>query len=222
MERQSLAQGQARVKFKVEWSAGDPPSEEEWRPLAKTLTMSEQLGAAPILPDGLIGGNGAVLSGSSIVVSRSGRTAHTPFTQAHFVRVVRFNCQDWKATYQCPAETAKPSSDTPLLWHALQVAPVLYGWTKRPQFVLHGHSCATEEEAAARGIPCSTNETLFSTPDDLKALMDLLQRYSYPEHQVYVRKNHGFFLLAENEQEACHIFQTRLAPSPLCPPSMQD
>ena len=96
--------------------------------------------------------------------------------------------------------------------HALIVAPTLYSWMKRPRFVLHGHSCATEEESARRQIPCSVTETLFSTQADLDALMDLLRRYPYPDHQIWVRKNHGFFLLADNEQEACHIFQTRLAP----------
>jgi hypothetical protein len=49
-------------------------------------------------------------------------------------------------------------------------------------------------------------ETLFSTPADLNALLDLLQHYPYPQYQVYVRKNHGFFLLAQDYDDAMNIF----------------
>jgi hypothetical protein len=187
--------------------------EDEWRPLAAALRLSEELGAAPVLPDGRVGGNGAVLSkdGASVVVSRSGREAAAPFAEEHFVRILDFDAVRWRAVCTGPDPTAEPSSDAPLLWHALKVAPARYRWRGRPRLVLHGHACATEEEAAARGIPCSARETPFSTPDDLDALMDLLRRYPYPENQLWIRKNHGFFLLAESEEEACRLFRTRLA-----------
>lgn len=225
-----------RVKFQTELIKSSeilPPDEIEWKPLASALQTSEALGAAPVCPrEGFVFGNGAVIStcGTNIVVSKSGRLADTDYTKSQFVRVINFNNKTWTATYggvvidndnddddkKNSNDIIKPSSDTPLLWNALMVAPkVCKNWSQQPKFVLHGHSCATQEEADVKGFPCSTKETLFSTPADLEALMDLFQQYPYPTYQIYVRKNHGFFLLAQNEQEACTIFREQLAPSKL-------
>lgn len=166
----------------------------------------------------------------SIVVSKSGRYAGTEYTKSQFVRVVDFNNDTWQATYGGADDgedddnninsskgnnndakvIIKPSSDTPLLWNALIVAPAKFQWDVKPRFVLHGHSCSTELEARKRGFPCSNKETLFSTPDDLHQLMALFEKYPYPKHQVYVRKQHGFFLLAQNEEEACDVFRTKI------------
>mmetsp|Transcript_19446 Transcript_19446/g.29231 ORF Transcript_19446/g.29231 Transcript_19446/m.29231 type:complete len:276 (+) Transcript_19446:65-892(+) len=225
MEEKSILEGQPRVKFQVERIDDVTlPQPEEWKPLARALETSEALGAAPVCPrEGFVFGNGAVLcsNGDSVIVSKSGRCAGVEFTKSQFVRVVNFDNNTWKATYggiikeESAAGDAqiKPSSDTPLLWNALVVAPKKFSWKLKPKFVLHGHSCASKEEADAKGFPCSTHETLFSTPEDLKALMDLFKENPYPKHQVYVRKNHGFFLLSQDEREACRIFEEKLAPS---------
>lgn len=190
--------------------------ENNWAPLAKALTLSEDLGAAPVMRDGQICGNGAVLCPDlrSILVSKSGRLARTKYDRSHFIRVVSFDVDSWCATYDNGGEKdAKPSSDTPLLWNALMIAPGLFGWKKQPQFALHGHSCSTSKEAQAWHIPCSPEETLFSTPADLAALMNLMRAYPYPENKVYVRVNHGFFLLAETAEEAMNLLRTKLTPS---------
>merc|ERR1711862_198153 len=89
-----------------------------------------------------------------------------------------------------------------------------FQWKKKPKFVLHGHTYSTEEEAKSLNAPCSPEETLFSTPADLKALMKLLCDYPYPEHQIYVRKNHGFFLLSETADEAIKLFRLKLSGKP--------
>lgn len=224
LEETSILEGQPRVKFQVKVVADvTSPQDDEWKPLARALETSESLGAAPVCPrEGFVFGNGAVLcsDGASVVVSKSGRCAGTKFTKSQFVRVLNFDNNTWKATYggvddkdiNAGIASIKPSSDTPLLWNALVVAPKKFSWKLEPQFVLHGHSCASKAEADAKGYPCSTNETLFSTPEDLKALMDLFREHPYPKHQVYVRKNHGFFLLSQNEQEACRIFEEQIAP----------
>ncbi|CAB9510497.1 Importin-beta N-terminal domain [Seminavis robusta] len=219
LEEESEVSGEGRVKFQVELNDACPaPLKEEWEPLAAALTVSEELGAAPVSPTGLVFGNGAILSITddcklSIVVSKSGRVAGPKLSKADFVRVLQFDATAWKATYGgCGESTSKPSSDTPLLWNALVVAPQKFHWTLKPQFVLHGHSCASQEDADRLKVPCSPVETLFSTPADLNALMDLLERHPYPQHQIFIRKNHGFFLLAQDQAEACRVFQETLAP----------
>ncbi|CAB9510496.1 Importin-beta N-terminal domain [Seminavis robusta] len=219
LEEGSEVSGEVRVKFQVEISdTCPPPFQEEWIPLAAALTVSEELGAAPATPSGLVCGNGAILSSNdngklSIVVSKSGRVAGPKLSKADFVRVLQFDSTAWKATYGgCGESTSKPSSDTPLLWNALVVAPQKFHWTLKPQFILHGHSCASQEDADRLNVPCSPTETLFSTPADLNALMDLLEQHPYPKHQIFIRKNHGFFLLAQDQDEACRIFREVLAP----------
>mmetsp|Transcript_24427 Transcript_24427/g.44901 ORF Transcript_24427/g.44901 Transcript_24427/m.44901 type:complete len:308 (-) Transcript_24427:8-931(-) len=205
-------QGVQRVKFRCIRQSSDPKVKStEWKPLAKALMISEELGAAPVLQDGRIGGNGAILCGDSIIVSKSGRFAGTQYDASQFVRVSTFDFPTWTVTYSSTDPTAKPSSDIPLLWHAMKVAHKEFGWTKQPKFVLHGHTCKTAKEAKVLGAPCSTKETLFSTPADLDALIHLFEKFPYPQHHFFVRLNHGFFLLADTVQEAIHLFKTKLA-----------
>jgi hypothetical protein len=213
LEEKSLAEGGPRIRFQTNHIGHYVcQHENKWKPLAEALKLSEESGAAPVLPDGKIGGNGAILLSSSnnekggILVSRSGRLANTDFDASDFVKVTRFDAESWTADFYAQDDSIFPSSDTPLLWTALKVAPTRFQWKQQPRFILHGHSCATQEEADQRGIPCSPVETLFSTPPDLKALLDLFHSYPYPQHQVYVRKNHGFFLLAQDQDEAIRVF----------------
>ena len=215
MEDAALARGDARVKFRCIRQTETQLTKikgEEWQPLAKALMVSEHYGAAPVCADGRIAGNGAMVAASgSIVVSKSGRIAGTRYDATQFVRVHAFDRASWKVVFDAADDhEVQPSSDTPLLWHALRVAPLSLGWTKHPRFVLHGHICASSEEAQALHVPCSTTETLFSTPEDLQALADLLAEYPYPQHQIFVRLNHGFFLLADSADEAIHLLHTKL------------
>lgn len=202
---------QTRVKFGCIHQGSDPKiQDEEWKPLAKALAISEDSGAAPVDEHGRIHGNGAIFCGDSIIVSKSGRLAGTTYDAGQFVRVSAFDFQTWTVDYSSADPTAKPSSDLPLLWYAMKIAPDEFEWIKRPNFVLHGHTCKTEAEANLLGVPCSTKETLFSTPEDLDALIHLFIEFSYPDHQIFVRLNHGFFLLADTPEEAIHLFETKL------------
>lgn len=220
LESASLANGGPRVRFASDRRPGSfEATEDQWRPLAAALKLSEESGAAPVLPDGKIGGNGArLLDDGSMLVSRSGREAETDFTARDFVRVVAFDAAEWRASFDSADPSVKPSSDTPLLWRALVTAPsTCRAWKSapsRPTFVLHGHSCASEEEALARGLPCSPKETLFSTPADTEALAEIFETHPWPDHNVFVRKNHGFFLLATSADEAINVFQAKIL-SPL-------
>lgn len=225
MEEESIRRGEARVKFKLKRvDKHEEINESNWQPLANALTISEELGAAPICPiTGQLFGNGAMLYKTSkeienpnnnddyIIVSKSGRIAGTKYDAAQFVKVISFDKSTWTATYDSECKESKPSSDTPLLYNALLIAPKLYKWKSQPKFVLHGHTCSTEEEANTLNLPCSPEETLFSTPADLNALMKLFNDYPYPTHQIYVRKNHGFFLLSETAEDAIELFRTKLS-----------
>jgi hypothetical protein len=219
-----------RIKFNLNYTNATlhntitKGNENSWRPLSKALQASEEVGAAPVAPDGKVCGNGAVLIRTAhnnhgddeeevVLVSKSGKKCNLAlesYSPDEFVVIKDFSKERWEATYSSSDADIRPSSDTPLLWNCLKVAPKLFNWKLRPLFILHGHTCATEEEAACHGFPCSPEETLFSTPADLEALMTLFEQYPYPEHQCYVRKNHGFFLLAQSEEEAIQVLRSKL------------
>ena len=199
-----------RVKFKANRLTSDANIKEaEYKPLAKALVRLEDLGAAPIDIDGKVCGNG-VSCGDSIIVSKSGRYAGNKFDTTEFVRVTSFDEESWTASFSCSDPTSEPSSDAPLLWYTLMVAPKKFEWTKQPRFILHGHTFKTAEEAKCLNVPCSTKETVFSTPSDLDALVHLLAEYPYPTHKMLIRLNHGFFLLADTADEAIQLFETKL------------
>lgn len=200
-----------RVKFKANRITSDANIKEvEYKPLAKALVRLEDLGAAPINIDGKVCGNGAISCGDTIIVSKSGRYAGTKFDTTEFVRVTSFDEESWTASFSCSDPTSEPSSDAPLLWYTLMVAPKKFEWTKQPRFILHGHTFKTAEEAKRLNVPCSTKETMFSTPSDLDALVHLLAEYPYPKHKMLIRLNHGFFILADTADEAIQLFETKL------------
>jgi hypothetical protein len=103
----------------------------------------------------------------------------------------------------------KPSSDTPLLYTAL-CDGMQFGFSRLPRVALHGHACATPADAAAIGAPISCDETLFSTPEDLEALTAMFRTHPYPKHRVFIRKGHGFFILADTITEAQDVFRATI------------
>lgn len=218
MEEASLAGGGARVKFALE-ERGEAVSAAEADGLARasghdvrvfSLLMSalEECGAAPVLPDGKVGGNGALLlEGGALLVTRSGKPQGLEGGPGDMVVVRAFDRDAWRVAHApCGAgavEGARPTSDTPLLWSALVDGPARHGWRGRgPRVALHGHALHREEDARALGLPISPEETLFSTPEDLAALEALFSRSPYPQTRLFLRRGHGFFLLADTLDEA--------------------
>merc|ERR1719215_652864 len=115
-----------------------------------------------------------------MVVSKS-RKPPGAVRDLDLVLVEDFERDAWRATYRCREETGfRPSSDTPLLWHALIGGAERYGWTEAPQAALHGHAIETVKDALDLGIPISEEETRFSTPPDLEALEVLFRKHPYP------------------------------------------
>lgn len=162
------------------------------------LETLETVGCCPVLDDGLAAGNGATRTAEgTLLVSRSGRVPGT-FDPDDIVELVQFDADAWVATYRSRDESSRPTSDAPLHWAALLEAPARYGWSAVPRASLHGHVLETTRAAEALGLPISSEATLFSTPPDRAALLDLLGRAPYPDHPTVIRRDHGFFALAPN------------------------
>jgi hypothetical protein len=66
--------------------------------------------------------------------------------------------------------------------------------------------------AAAKGIPISEHETLFSTPEDLHELELLFKAHPYPEHRCFVRLGHGFFIIGSDMEDVQQTFESLVEP----------
>ena len=55
-------------------------------------------------------------------------------------------------------------------------------------------------------------ETLFSTQEDSQALLNLMEKFPYPQHKVYIRKGHGFIVLGKDMADAMVIFNEQVKP----------
>ena len=186
--------------------------------LAALQTSLEALGVIPILNDGLLGGNCAMRDPAApgTLITKSGKAPGAVLTPQDFVLLTSFNRTSWSATYLSPTPDMRPSSDAPLHAAALAVDCVeRYGWAEAPAVAVHGHALVEGDglEAAQRaGLPISEAETLFSTPEDLAALEALFSSHPYPSNSCYIRRGHGFFLLAKDAASAEAKFREAVLP----------
>ncbi|MEO0604050.1 MAG: class II aldolase/adducin family protein [Myxococcota bacterium] len=163
--------------------------------LAAALRSLEEAGCCPVLDDGLAAGNGAVCTpDGALLVSPSGRPPGH-FAPDDLVELVAFDAERWAATYRSHDPALRPTSDAALHWAALIEAPRALGWAEAPGASLHGHVLQTTRAAEVLGLPLSVEATLFSTPADRQALLELLARAPYPAHRTVIRRDHGFFTL---------------------------
>eukprot|EP01083_Nonionella_stella_P199067 730269_1 len=225
LEDDSITEGQPRVKFHLH-RIGPIPADllsseavnHACGALSRGLTEMERLGAAPVCFDGKVGGNGGVVASIDgqrhLFVSRSGKPPgiSCDLLRGDFVLIKSFDRQKWSAEYYSIDETVKPTSDAPLLWFSLMEASTTFSWKTIPEIVLHGHALASESEARALGLPISEEETLFSTLEDLTALSDLMKENPFPENAIWIRKNHGFFMISESGKGAMDCLQTQIGP----------
>lgn len=66
--------------------------------------------------------------------------------------------------------------------------------------------------AQKAGLPVSKQETMFSTPEDLEELENLLKSHPYPEHRCFVRRGHGFFLLGRDMEDVRQQYNSIIVP----------
>ena len=179
----------------------------------EALNLQEKHGLSPVLPDGKVGGNGAVTMhlsyGDVMLVSKSGKSPGEMNISTDMCIVTNFDIAEWKADYFSEIESVKPTSDTPMHYAILNLHQT-HSLVKFPRAAIHGHGLATEEEANQFQIPCSSEETLFSTREDTLALMDLIKFFPYPEHQVFIRKNHGYYIAGDSIADCVNIMQERI------------
>lgn len=211
-----------RIKFKAFWEGQSKFLEEDTSELINLANLQEDfenLGVIPILNDGLVGGNCAMRTRSDVIlVSKSGKKPLASLLPEDFVEISTFDHSSWQIKFKSIHESVRPSSDSPLHIAALSNdACKRYGWERAPCVALHGHALAEGkglEAAIAAGMPVSPEITLFSTPDDLEALETLFtsHKYRYPTHRCYIRRGHGFFLLADRVEDACKYFESIILP----------
>lgn len=215
-----------RIKFTVDCrgkiAALSHSIQKKLQKLSSLQDALEKAGAIPILDDGLVAGNcglAALDEKDTILVSRSGKSPGVRLTIDDFVQVEDFDRTLWKASFRTSSlETMRPTSDTPMYMAALrQENKETFGWSARPKVALHGHALANEEKelqaAQHAGMPISMTETLFSTPEDLDALEKLFTEFPFPKYKCYIRKGHGFLLLAEDLEEAKHLWENYVLPA---------
>ena len=220
-EASELSEGFPRVKFNAVYKGpiASEFTEEDCtsirsicRIMAQSLSELEKEGVAPILPDGKVGGNAAVLYKEHLIVSKSAKDpGRLMDIDTEFCVVKNFDYSTWSADYFGHCSEIIPTSDSPLHFSTLNLAKTL-GWNEVPQALLHGHALATEEEAEKFGFPISIEETTCSTPEDTEALLELIRKYPYPENRVYIRKGHGFVLLGRDLEDATHTFRKLIVP----------
>lgn len=197
-----------------------PLVREELQALGELTKYLEDIGIIPILNDGLVAGNCSMAfdqslrEGDSVLyVSPSGKPKGCLLRPDDFIRVTKFNREDWSVSFSSRSDK-EPTSDTPLHYSALSCWNE-HGFQERPCVAIHGHALATGsglEAAKDAGIPISEKETLFSTKADLDALEKLFKEHPFPKTSCYIRKGHGFILLAKDIRHATYYFNTVLEP----------
>ena len=227
MEEESLLEGGPRVKFSAGWNGTidgllttDKQLESQFLAAMKSMVdvvrELEQAGVTPVLPDGKVGGNvSSMLKDSQgkehLLVTKSGKIAGQRLKMEDVAVVRGFDNDNWKAEYYAASADVLPTSDTPMHYAALN-AWRMYDWPCRPMAIFHGHAFETEEDAKKLGLPISMEETLFSTPEDTAALMKLFKDFPYPSHKIFIRKGHGFMLLAVDMEDGMRVFREKLHP----------
>ena len=175
----------------------------------------EKGGAAPVMYDGKVGGNGSCIlpvDGKQLfIVSKTGKLSGKMNIHNDLCIVESFNAQTWTAEYYSPDQNVRPTSDSPMHYAAFNLNQ-RFDWSEYPTAALHGHALETEEKASRAEIPCSKEETLFSTPSDTEAFIGLIEKYPYPKNKIYIRKNHGFFILGETIADTVEVFKRRVLP----------
>ncbi|CAG8501224.1 3336_t:CDS:2 [Paraglomus brasilianum] len=186
--------------------------------LSEALNILEDNGAAPVLPDGRVGGNACAVVPTSfslslpaaLLTTKSGKLARANLLKSDIAYVNKFDTNSWQCEYYSSSENIKPTSDTSLYWACLIRAPDMFQWSEKPGFAMHGHVVGDDDICEKLGIPVSEKETRFSTREDMDAMMSLLSKWSYPQFKVFVRRGHGFFILGKDAKDVFEIYENKV------------
>lgn len=189
--------GRARVLFRTEWLGGIELPDAA-RALAGAIDALDRSGLCPVLDDGLAGGNAAVVIEGRLFVTPSGRVPGA-LDPGRIVEVVSFDPEAWTAGYRSSDPSIRPTSDTPLYDGILRELAAT--WRDAPTVALHGHALDAPHDAERLGVPISEEETAFSTPEDRAALTHLASQHPWPEHRMWIRRGHGFFVVGSELEE---------------------
>ncbi len=174
--------------------------------LAAAVLELDALGCCPPLNDGLAAGNAAVRTAQGILlVTPSGRTPGR-LAPREIIEIVDVDLDGWRVKYRAHAAKLRPTSDTMFHLAVLQTA-----WSDRaPAASLHGHVLEDAQDARHLGLPCSVEETLFSTLADYEATLELLRGAPYPAHRAWIRRGHGFIAAHEDLPRALAVVRDLL------------
>jgi len=188
MER--VREGEARVKFEaVRLGALSRAPTAEGHALCEAIQWMAETGLSPMLEDGAFAGNGAVLEDGVLYVSPSGRKT-AALLPDDLIEVVSFDATAWRMTFRSMDPNAKPTSDSPLHFAILREST-------RASCSLHGHVLTNNEDAARTQLPISDDATEFSTPADREGLLALIRAHPHPQHDAWIRRDHGVFVIGE-------------------------
>jgi len=202
-----IVEAGVRVRFALEydgpiWQSNGLEAEQ----LAKTVTELDALGCCPVLNDGFAAGNAAVRTAEGkLLVTPSGRTPGA-LSSDDLIEIVDVQLPAWRVRYRARSASLRPTSDT-----MLHVAVLERAWTHpTPNASLHGHVLDDENDALLLGLPCSPEETLFSTRADFEATVTLLRGAPYPHHHAWIRKGHGFIAAHDDLASALEVVRDLL------------
>lgn len=201
-----VAPGARRARF-VGTCLG--PMDDEARLAAPTLAAAldelEALGLSPVLDDGAVAGNAALrLPSGSWLASASARRSGEPTV----VQIVRFDPDAFTLDFRSDDPAREPTSDVALHWCAL----FSFG-QPGPRASLHGHALTSDADALRLRVPISAHAHAFGTPEELAATREMLLALPYPEHRVWLRRDHGF-LLADADMAAARARMRSLVSPP--------
>lgn len=162
--------------------------------------------------DGKVAGNGAtkvMLNGVFYtLVTKSGRYAGEMDVLNSMCLISEFDTESWSCVYYSEHDDIRPTSDSPMHWCVLNLSPSKTV-AETPTAALHGHALATAEEAEKFNFPFS-RETLFSTPEDTEVMIEMLTEYTYPNHKVFIRLNHGYYILGQDVIDCRNVLHSEI------------
>jgi hypothetical protein len=172
--------------------------------LRDALSELEALGLSPLLEDGAVAGNGALrLDDGALLVSASGRRPGEP----RWVEVVALDVARFHVHFRSDDAVSEPTSDVALYWAALVERP-------GPRAALHGHALASEEDAHRLALPISEHAIEFGTPEEHASMLAMLDRWPYPRHRAWIRRDHGFFLAGESLEQLSSLARSLVGRAP--------